>query len=134
MSYLLDTNTCIRLLNQDQNSSVAQRLATHKPADILLCSIVKAELYYGAYKSSRRERNLEKLERFFSQFHSVPFDDQAALQAGKVRAQLTALGTPIGPNDLLIAAIALTNHLALVTNNTKEFGRVAGLQIEDWES
>jgi len=134
VSYLLDTNTCIRLLNQDQNSSVAQRLSTHKPADILLCSIVKAELYYGAYKSLRREQNLAKLERFFSQFYSLPFDNQAAFQAGKVRAQLTAMGTPIGPNDLLIAAIALTNSLVLVTHNTKEFTRIAGLQIEDWES
>jgi tRNA(fMet)-specific endonuclease VapC len=133
VSYLLDTNTCIRLLNRDRNSLVSQKLATFKPTDILLCSVVKAELYYGAHKSSRRKQNLAKLESFFSQFNSVPFDDQASSRAGEIRAQLAALGTPIGPHDLLIAAIALTNNLVLVTHNTQEFSRVEGLPIEDWE-
>jgi len=76
---------------------------------------------------------LEKLVRFFQQFASLAFDDEAAKLAGQIRSQLTTSGTPIGPNDLLIAAIALANDLILITHNTREFGRVDSLQIEDWE-
>jgi tRNA(fMet)-specific endonuclease VapC len=133
VNYLLDTNTCIRLLNDDRNASVPRRLAMLQPEEIRLCSVVKAELYYGAYRSSRREQNLATLGRLFNQFSSLPLDDQAALLAGQIRFQLAASGTPIGPHDVLIAAIALANNLTLVTHNTQEFARVAGLSLEDWE-
>ena len=132
MTYLLDTNACIRFLN-DCDSFIAHRLAALPVEEALLCSIVKAELYYGAYKSSRRESNLALLERLFDQFDCLPFDDQAAEAYGRVRAQLASQGTPIGPNDLMIAAIAVANDLTLVTHNTREFGRVEGLRVEDWE-
>jgi tRNA(fMet)-specific endonuclease VapC len=131
--YLLDSNVCIRLLNESASSNIARKLAELTPDDIRLCSVVKSELYYGAYKSTRRERNLANLNRFFSQFISLPFDDNAAAIAGQVRAQLDVAGTPIGSNDLLIAAIALSNDLTLVTHNTREFGRINGLKYEDWE-
>ncbi|HAX74395.1 MAG TPA: VapC toxin family PIN domain ribonuclease [Cyanobacteria bacterium UBA11372] len=131
--YLLDSNACIRLLNKSASSNMARKLAELTPDDIRLCSVVKSELYYGAYKSTRRDRNLANLNRFFSQFISVPFDDNAAAIAGQVRAQLDVAGTPIGSNDLLIAAIALSNDLTLVTHNTREFGRINGLKYEDWE-
>jgi tRNA(fMet)-specific endonuclease VapC len=133
VTYLLDTNTCIRLLNDVRNAPVPRRLTLLQPEDIRLCSIVKAELYYGADRSSRRERNLANLERFFQQFSSLPFDDQAARVAGQIRVQLAASGRPIGPHDVLIAAIALTHNQILVTHNTQEFNRVAGLTLEDWE-
>lgn len=131
--YLLDSNACIRLLNESASSNIARKLAELTPDDIRLCSVVKSELYYGAYKSTRRERNLANLNRFFSQFISLTFDDNAAVIAGQVRAQLDVAGTPIGSNDLLIAAIALSNDLTLVTHNTREFGRINGLKYEDWE-
>ncbi len=131
--YLLDSNVCIRLLNESASSNMARKLAELTPDDIRLCSVVKSELYYGAYKSTRRDRNLANLNRFFSQFISLPFDDNAASIAGQVRAQLDVVGTPIGSNDLLIAAIALANDLTLVTHNTREFGRINGLKYEDWE-
>lgn len=131
--YLLDSNACIRLLNESASSNMARKLAELTPNDIRLCSVVKSELYYGAYKSTRRDRNLANLNRFFSQFISLPFDDNAAAIAGQVRAQLDVAGTPIGSNDLLIAAIALSNDLTLVTHNTREFGRINGLKYEDWE-
>ncbi len=131
--YLLDSNACIRLLNESASSNIARKLAELTPDDIRLCSVVKSELYYGAYKSTRRDRNLANLNRFFSQFISLPFDDNAAAIAGQVRAQLDVAGTPIGSNDLLIAAIALSNDLTLVTHNTREFGRINGLKYEDWE-
>jgi tRNA(fMet)-specific endonuclease VapC len=131
--YLLDSNACIRLLNESASSNMARKLAELTPDDIRLCSVVKSELYYGAYKSTRRDRNLANLNRFFSQFISLPFDDNAAAIAGQVRAQLDVAGTPIGSNDLLIAAIAVSNDLTLVTHNTREFSRINGLKYEDWE-
>ena len=132
MTYLLDTNTCIRYLN-GQSERVQRRLASTHPQDIVLCSIVKAELFYGVQKSAKRERNMEKLQRFSDQFVSLPFDDEAAVEYGQIRARLESLGTPIGPNDLCIAAIAVTNNVVLVTHNTREFSRVDGLELEDWE-
>jgi len=99
----------------------------------VLCDIVKAELYYGAYKGTRLESNLVLYQEFFSELVSLPFDGNAAAVYGRIRARLEALGTPIGPNDLQIAAIALANDLILVTHNTREFSRVEGLRLEDWE-
>ena len=90
----------------------------------MICQIVKAELYYGAYKSARRDANLALLTKFFNQFESLPFDDAAAEAYGRLRAELARRGTPIGPNDLMIAAIALAYDLILVTHNTSEFSRV----------
>jgi len=131
MKYLLDTNTCIAYL-----AGRAPRLEEHlKRAvtrDVVLCSIVKAELLLGAHKSARASKNLARLAIFFRHFLSLPFDDSVAEAAGLARAELEKAGTPIGPNDLLIAAIALANNLIVVTNNTGEFSRVHGLLIEDW--
>ena len=133
MTYLLDTNACIELLNE-QDSPIARKLARVVPQEILVCSVVKAELYHGAYKSKKREANLNLLARFFRQFASLPFDDFAGEQYGQLRAALEKRGTLIGPNDLLIASIALANNATLDTHNTDEFGRVPGLQMEDWQA
>jgi tRNA(fMet)-specific endonuclease VapC len=132
MIYLLDTNVCIQFLNS-RNTAVQKHLMALSKEDAALCQIVKAELYYGAYKSLRREANLALLAKFFSQFVSLPFDDAAAETYGRFRAELTRRGTPIGPNDLMIAAIAVTQGLTLVTHNTSEFERVPGLVLIDWE-
>lgn len=132
MIYLLDTNACIQYLN-NRNTAVKHRLETTPSSSIVLCSVVKAELYHGAYQSSQRERNLALLEKFCGQFASLPFDDRAAEIYGRLRAQLSRQGRIIGPNDLMIAAIAITNDVTLVTRNTREFNRVEGLQLEDWE-
>ncbi|HKZ84632.1 MAG TPA: type II toxin-antitoxin system VapC family toxin [Anaerolineae bacterium] len=132
MRYLLDTNTCIQFLNS-RNSAVQRRLAAVSRDDVAICQIVKAELIYGAYRSARREANLALLARFFSQFVSLPFDDASAEIYGRIRAELVRAGTPIGPNDLMIAAIALAHDAILVTHNVREFGRVEGLRFEDWE-
>ena len=132
MIYLLDTNTCIRYINR-YSESIVNRLQHLSPDDIALCDIVKFELYYGAYNSSRIESNLEILREFFQEFTSLPFDGQAAAICGYLRSHLKAKGTPIGAYDLQIAAIALANNLTLVTHNIREFKRVEGLQLEDWE-
>lgn len=132
MIYLLDTNACIKYLTGNSSSLVA-RFTTIPRQSIRLCDVVKAELYYGAYKSSRVESNLALYETFFSQYVSLPFDVNAAKVYGRIRAHLELLGTPIGAYDLQIAAIALANNLTLVTHNTREFNRVDGLKTEDWE-
>jgi tRNA(fMet)-specific endonuclease VapC len=132
MTYLLDSNTCIRYLN-GQSESVRQHLEAVHPEEIALCSIVKAELFYGAAKSANPEKNLSRVNRFAERFVSLPFDDPSALIYGRIRSRLEKSGTPIGPNDLLIAAIALAHNATLVTHNTREFARVADLTLKDWE-
>lgn len=132
MTYLLDTNACIELLNE-RDTPIARKIARVAPQTVVVCSVVKAELYHGAYKSNRREANLNLLARFFQQFTSLPFDDSAAEQYGQLRAVLEKQGRLIGPNDLLIASIALANDITLVTHNTAEFKRVPNLQTEDWQ-
>ena len=132
MTYLLDTNACVEYLRQ-RNSQIIGRIAATPAGDIRLCSVVKAELYHGAHRSQQATSNLAKVENFVSQFLSLPFDDDAARRYGRLRADLDASGATIGPYDLQIAAIALVHGLTLVTHNTREFGRVAGLTIEDWQ-
>ena len=132
MKYLLDTNACIVYLNQT-NSSILSKMQDVKPSDILLCSVVKSELIFGAKKSRRVAENLGKLEAFFSNFQSLPFDDRAAEVYGGIRADLEKKGIVIGPYDMQIAAIALINELTLITHNSQEFERVIGLRHEDWE-
>jgi tRNA(fMet)-specific endonuclease VapC len=131
MKYLLDTNTCIRYLN-GRSPSVLQKLDTLPETDICVCSIVKFELRYGALRSEFVEKTLAKQEKFLNRFVSLPFGDAAHITAAHIRATLAVAGTPIGPNDVLIAAIALANDLTLVTHNTREFGRISMLKIEDW--
>jgi len=132
MLYLPDTNVWIHHLNPAP-SIVKTKLSSHSPSQIVLCDVVKAELYYGAYKSARREANLSVLATLFTSFGSFPFDGEAARLAGEIRADLARKGKPIGPYDLQIAAIALANDCVLVTHNTGEFSRIAGLKLEDWE-
>ena len=131
--FLLDTNACIHLLN-GTSPALASRLQSYHPSELRLCSVVKAELLYGARKSRRVAENLEALRRFFEPFVSLPFDDRCSEQYGAIRAQLEALGTPIGPNDLIIAATARAHDLTLITHNVEEFSRVVGLPVQDWES
>jgi tRNA(fMet)-specific endonuclease VapC len=132
MIFLPDTNVWIKLLNPGETPVKKYFLKTD-PNKIRLCSVVKAELYFGAYKSSRKMKNLNLLKRLFSQYESLAFDDAAAKIYGKIRLKLKTQGTPIGPNDLLIAAIALSNKAVVITHNTKEFKRVVGLKLRDWE-
>ena len=95
---------------------------------------VKAELAYGAARSHDPAGTMAKLAAFLAPFASLPFDDSCADTYGRVRAQLERAGTPIGPNDLMIAAIAVTHNLTLVTHNTREFERIPGLSLTDWEA
>jgi tRNA(fMet)-specific endonuclease VapC len=132
MRYLLDTNVCAMYLN-GRSTLVRDRLHSISTEEMAVCSIVKAELFYGAMRSNNSTRTLERQQEFLNRFASLPFDDEAAIVFGQVRARLASAGTPIGAYDLQIAAIALANHLTLVTHNTREFRRVDDLRVEDWE-
>jgi tRNA(fMet)-specific endonuclease VapC len=129
MRYLLDTNTLIAILN-DARSAPSQRLRQHEPSDIVINSIVAHELYFGAFKSGRPDQNVARLDAL--QLRVLSFDREDARSAGEVRAILGRTGTPIGPYDVLIAGQARARNLILVTNNSREFSRVDGLQIENW--
>ena len=133
MFYLPDTNVWIRELNP-KPSSVQSRFRAYRQEDILMCDVVKAELYYGAFKSARPVDNLNALAILFGAFESLTFDGEAARVFGKLRADLAIQGTPIGLLDLQIASIAMLHGCTLVTNNTREFSRIVGLKIEDWDT
>lgn len=130
--YLLDTNACIRILN-NRSPALAARLRNLTPDELCLCSVTKAELIFGAYNSARPAENLRVLQVFFAPLASLPFDDACTDAYGRIRFDLQRQGTPIGGNDMLIAAVAIANEAVLVTANTCEFARVAGLRLENWE-
>jgi tRNA(fMet)-specific endonuclease VapC len=132
MFYLLDSNVCIQYL-RGRNLLVQQRLAAKPNQEIRLCSVVDAELYFGTFRSAKPAANRAKVDTFVGSYLSLSFDRQAADVHARIRHHLETLGTPIGPYDLQIAAIALVNGCTLVTHNTAEFIRVPGLLLEDWE-
>jgi tRNA(fMet)-specific endonuclease VapC len=134
MSHLLDTNAWIAYL-RGRHPGIRQRIIhDFGPSDLKLCSVVKAELLHGAYKSSHIPENLGLLSDLFQIYASLPFDDSAAEAYGRLRTNLEKTGNLIGPNDLMIASIALAHNLTLVTHNTREFNRVPNLHVEDWEA
>ena len=127
---LLDSNIWIAVSKGEPLALT--ELRRHAPGQIATCSIVRAELVFGARKSQRVEANLTGILSLLESFTSLPFDDRAADYYGSIRAFLERAGTPIGANDMFIAAIALAHDCILVTRNTREFQRVPGLRIEDW--
>ena len=132
MKYSLDTNTCIRYIN-GRAPKLREKIPTVPARDIVVCSVVRSELAYGAAKSQTPERSAEKQQQFLEPYATLPFDNVAAGIFGQLRAYLEKQGTPIGPYDMQIAAIALAHDLILVTYNLNEFSRVPDLKIEDWE-
>lgn len=130
MSSLLDTNVCVDVLKG--HPRVCARLAAISPADCAISSITVFELATGVQRCSQPEREQKKLERLLAVIAVLPFDSAAANAAARVRHELEAAGRKIGPYDLLIAGQALSTHRTLASNNTREFGRVAMLRVEDW--
>ena len=129
--YLLDTDTCIYLIN-GRPPSVIQAVTRLEPNQVKLSAVSLAELEYGASKSRSREKNRNALLRFAAAFDIVPFDDRDAEVYGLIRAGLERRGQLIGPYDLQIAAQAVTRGLVLVTNNVEEYRRVPDLRIQNW--
>jgi tRNA(fMet)-specific endonuclease VapC len=130
MSFLLDTSICVAFLG-GRDEAVRDRLLALPPLDLRLCSVVKAELLFGARNSARVSENLSRLQRFFAPFTSLPFDDDAASRYGTIRTQLGREGRLLGANALMIAATALTADVTLATRN-QDLRRVAGLKLAAW--
>jgi len=132
MKYLLDTNTCIRYIN-GRAPQIREHMRRIADTDIAISTITRGEMYAGSARSDTPQRSRAKQDAFFIRFASLLFDEAAADQFGRIRAALETAGTPIGPYDMQIAAIAVVHGLIVVTHNTREFGRIAGLKLEDWE-
>ena len=127
--FLLDTNAVIAALKG--HAGMLSRIRAQAPQDVAISSIVAHELYYGAFRSTRLHENLARVDAL--QFRTLEFDREDARSAGEIRAKLASAGSPIGPYDVLIAGQALSRSLILVTRNGREFSRIGGLRIEDWE-
>jgi len=131
VKYLLDTNVCVDFMNR-RYPNVIERILSSPPEDLCLNSVVVAELRYGADRSARRAQNHQRLDILISEIQCLDFDLAAARVFGRIRSTLESEGLVIGPYDMMIAAHALSLGIVLVTDNEKEFRRVAGLQIENW--
>jgi tRNA(fMet)-specific endonuclease VapC len=132
MKFLVDTNICIYALKQDP--VVLKRLLEQTRTDIVLSVITEAELRTGAAKSKSTTKTLRLLEKFLQPLTVLQFNSEDAAVYAHVRAKLERAGTPIGPLDTLIAAQAVARKLTLVSNNGREFERIAGLRLENWAS
>lgn len=130
MRFMLDTNICIYAIKHRPPEVIAQ-LRAHEAAGLGVSSITVAELFFGAEKSGSA-RNLAALRHFLEPLEIADFDRAATEAYGRVRRQLEAAGTPIGPLDTQIAAHALALDVTLVSNNIRAFERVAGLRVENW--
>lgn len=130
MKFLLDTDTCIYALKQ--KPAVLNRLLAQSRDDVAVSVITEAELRTGAAKSTSAAKTLRLIENFLRPLAVVEFNSADAASYAQVRSRLERAGTPIGPLDTLIAAQAVARKLVLVSNNEREFGRVANLRVENW--
>ena len=131
MQYLLDTNICIYMIKKHP-PEVFARFKQHSLRDVAISIITLYELEYGIQKSEYRQRSKNNLATFIKPLNILNLDRASVLDSAFIRAQLENKGTPIGSYDLLIAGIARSRGMVLVTNNIKEFERVEGLLLENW--
>jgi tRNA(fMet)-specific endonuclease VapC len=129
--YMLDTDICSYLMKRS-SPALLRKMRHVAIGEVCMSVISKAELLYGVEVSPRRAENEAALALLLQHVEVVDFPDEAAAHYARIRAALKTRGTLIGANDLLIAAHSLSLGLTLVTNNTREFGRVAGLKTENW--
>lgn len=128
--HLLDTNICIYIINV-RPPQVLAKFREHPPGTVAISTVTACELAFGVAKS-QSERNHRALQMFMAPLEILPFDESVVWQYAQIRSDLERQGQPIGALDMMIAAHALALSAILVTNNTKEFSRVADLKIENW--
>lgn len=133
MLVLFDSNIWIKLL-KGRDSPILSRWQQLAFGDLVVCSIVQAELWHGALKYAQPAARREVVDHWLSPYESLPFDARAADYYATIRHDLELRGEIIGPNDLKIAAICLAHDLTLVTGNISEFSRVRGLRVENWSA
>lgn len=129
--YLLDTDICIYLI-KNRPVKVPEQFRQHPPQEVAISIITFFELQYGVQKSAYPKRSGKALSKFLRPLNLINLDRFSVREAAIIRAQLETRGTPIGPYDLLIAGLAKSRKMILVTNNAREFKRVEGLQMENW--
>jgi tRNA(fMet)-specific endonuclease VapC len=130
--YMPDTNACIGIIN-DKPPALRGRLLQIAPAEVAISQIVYHELAFGVCNSGQPQRNRANLMHFLKYVQVLDWQMAQSEEAAQLRCELVHKGQPIGPYDTLIAAHARSLHATLVSHNTREFGRVDGLQVEDWE-
>jgi tRNA(fMet)-specific endonuclease VapC len=133
MIYLLDANVWVALLRGSSPTVASRFQVAATSVDVRICSVVVAELWYGCARSAKPSANRAAVDALIAPFSSLPYTDAAADHFVMIRYSLEKSGQVIGPFDMQIAAIALANSCTLVTHNTREFSRVPGLSLEDWE-
>lgn len=131
MSYLLDTDICIYILNGG-NTQLEDKFHKNRAASYFVSTLTEAELHYGAQHSARAQHNLSRVREFLSPLRLLPFDSEAAAAFAKIKQALFSSGTPIGVVDTFLAAVALSRHLVVISNNLRHFKKVPGLKVENW--
>lgn len=131
MSYLLDTDICIYILN-NKSPELQKRFQEKGGARICVSTLTEAELYYGAIHSAHPEKNRERVKDLLGPLEIIPFDSDAAREFASIKQTLTTKGKPIGAIDMLVAAIARAKSLTIVTNNLKHFESIPNLSVENW--
>ena len=131
MTYLLDTNVCIAVMRG--NPRVVERLETCSPEDCAVSTVTVFELFAGVFRCRDPQGEGRKVSNFLEQFHLLPFDWDSAVKTAEIRCELEKGGNKIGPYDLQLSGQALALDLTLVTHNSREFQRVNGLKLDDWE-
>lgn len=129
--YLLDTDICIYLIKR-RPPNVLDQFKKHPPNEVAVSVVTLFELEYGAAKSNQPQRARKAVKKFLTPVNILDMDRAAAAEAAAIRARLESKGQPIGPYDVLIAGLARSGGLTLVTNNTREFERIGGLSLENW--
>lgn len=132
MLYMLDTNACIGIIN-NKPITLRQKLLQIAVEDVAISQIVLYELEYGICRSQHQQRNRDNLKQFLKYIQVLDWSTEQSQEAALVRCELMQLGQPIGHYDTLIAAHARSLKATLVTHNTREFEKVQGLLLQDWE-
>lgn len=130
MQYLLDTDICIYWLKGKQ--AVREQIKRVGQSEIAICVITASELYFGAYNSSKIQQNLLTAENFINSLPVFSLSNDTLKKFGQLKAQLRQAGTPVADLDLLIASVAITEELILVTNNTRHYQRIVDLKLDNW--
>jgi tRNA(fMet)-specific endonuclease VapC len=130
MNYLFDTNNCIALMKN--HAKTASKASSIAPSQCFVSAISLYELYTGAAKCARPLNEIRKINLLLEHVRSIPFSDSHATVAATIRANLEIIGKPIGPYDILIAAVGLCESMTVVTRNLNEFQRISSLRVENW--
>jgi len=133
MRLMLDTNACITAM-RERSPGILSRLRSLVPGDVAISDVVRFELEYGVCHSQHPEQNRLQLGHFLRYIETLDWGETQAREAAEIRCELARSGQMIGSYDVLIAAHARSLSVPLITRNIREFGRVSGLIVENWES